>query len=84
MVRRQIGPQGKSQAMAQLLAASLNAPIDGSPLALVTNLNDEWYFMWLEVERETSNDWKRSVTQLRLTHPSNAVSFIFDAGDCDN
>lgn len=92
MVRKEISPKDKVQALAQLVAISVNAPERSAPIVLLTDLNDNWYFYWLSDyygnldldedidgnERDVSHE-DSLVMQARTTHPKNAIYFLVSA-----
>ncbi|KAJ0411708.1 hypothetical protein ATCC90586_002092 [Pythium insidiosum] len=67
-VRPRVERDHRSQALAQLIAANLKAPLDCAPMSLVTDLNDRWFFSWFSATRV--------VTHVSLEHPGNALAFV--------
>lgn len=81
MVRQTIEFQHKAQIFAQLVAASLKVPDHRGLMALVTDLNEDWYFYWMD---RINGD--NMLMHMRLSRPMNALVVVAvfvnnDAGD---
>ncbi|OWY95983.1 Crinkler (CRN) [Phytophthora megakarya] len=58
----------KAKAFGVLVSASMKAPMDCTPIGLLTDLTDQWHFSWFNE--------KKVLTHLRIVHPKNAFDFI--------
>ncbi|RLN43723.1 hypothetical protein BBJ28_00025844, partial [Nothophytophthora sp. Chile5] len=67
-LKKKVEQRHRPQAFGELVAASLKAPHNCTPIGLLTDLNDQWHFSWFNEEKV--------LTHVCLTHPENAFDFI--------
>ncbi|RLN98624.1 hypothetical protein BBJ28_00023032, partial [Nothophytophthora sp. Chile5] len=67
-LKKKVEERHKPQAFGELVAASLKAPLNCTPIGLLTDLNDQWHVSWFNAEK--------ALTHVSLTHPKNAFDFI--------
>ncbi|RLN91971.1 hypothetical protein BBJ28_00026218 [Nothophytophthora sp. Chile5] len=67
-LKKKVEERHKPQAFGELVAASLKAPGNCTPIGLLTDLNNQWYVSWFNAEKV--------LTHVSLTHPKNAFDFI--------
>ncbi|KAE9036717.1 hypothetical protein PR003_g6951 [Phytophthora rubi] len=70
-LKKKVERRHKAQAFGELVAASMKAPMDCTPIGLLTDLTDQWHFSWFNE--------KKVLTHLRIVHPKNAFDFIAKA-----
>lgn len=83
-VYQNIEPKHKGQAIARLVAPGLNSLKGCYPLALVTDLDKDWQFMWLHVDEHEYNDWKRVIAQFRFTEQWAAERFLREVTEAED
>ncbi|KAG6619957.1 Crinkler (CRN) family protein [Phytophthora cinnamomi] len=67
-LKKKVEQHHKPQAFGELVSASLKAPLNCTPIALLTDLNDQWHFSWFNE--------KKVLTHISIAHPENAFDFI--------
>ncbi|KAL3659106.1 hypothetical protein V7S43_015990 [Phytophthora oleae] len=71
-VKKEVEDRRKAKALGQLVSASLKAPLNCTPIQLLTDLNNHWYFYWFNE--------KNVLTHVSLQNSKNAMAFIAAAG----
>ncbi|KAH7467148.1 Crinkler effector protein 1 [Phytophthora ramorum] len=67
-LKKKVEQHHKPEAFGELVSASLKAPLNCTPIALLTDLNDQWHFSWFNE--------KKVLTHISIVHPENAFDFI--------
>ncbi|KAG6948815.1 hypothetical protein JG688_00014927, partial [Phytophthora aleatoria] len=67
-LKKKVEQHHKPQAFGELVSASLKAPLNCTPIGLLTDLNDQWHFSWFNE--------KKVLTHISVVHPKNAFDLI--------